>query len=142
MAEWMPRYWTVAIKTSRRSDPANRAIHDLCSLAERMPRLPYRSMLVSFKANEHRDLVLHWPHDLHNLAVTNWYGSDLMAPRPFDPLELAHALAPYDDEPFTREDQAAADAGWSEYQRGEFSPLEEVRLRLLGAEGEEHRTAV
>lgn len=49
-----------------------------------------------------------------------------------DPFLAALDAAPPDDEPLTLEDEAAADAGWQEYLRGESSSLEEVRQRLLG----------
>lgn len=49
-----------------------------------------------------------------------------------DPFLEALDAAPLDDEPFTPEDRAAAEAGWMEYLHGESSPLDEVRRRLLG----------
>lgn len=54
-----------------------------------------------------------------------------MTDRAEDPFLAALDAAPLDDEPFTPEDREAADAGWSEYLRGESSPLDAVRRRLL-----------
>jgi len=54
-----------------------------------------------------------------------------------DPFLEALDAAPLDDEPFTPEDRAAADAGWNDYRRGESSPPAEVRQRLLGETGTE-----
>lgn len=48
-----------------------------------------------------------------------------------DPFLAALDAVPSDDEPLTPEDEAAAEAGWQEYLRGESSSLEEVRQRLL-----------
>ncbi len=59
-----------------------------------------------------------------------------------DPFLAALEAAKIDEEPFTAEDRAAADAGWREYERGESSPLEEVRRRLLGDASSGHRSAV
>lgn len=59
-----------------------------------------------------------------------------------DPFSAALDAAEFDDEPFTAEDRAAADAGWREYGRGESSSLDEVRRRLLGDEVAGHRVAV
>ena len=59
-----------------------------------------------------------------------------------DPFLAALQSAPIDDEPFTDEDCAAAEAGWSEYRRGEASPLEDVRRRILSGSEADKRAAV
>jgi hypothetical protein len=47
-----------------------------------------------------------------------------------DPFLAALAEAEYDDEPYTDEQRAAAQAGWEEYQRGETVSWEEFRREL------------
>jgi hypothetical protein len=59
-----------------------------------------------------------------------------------DPFLAALDAAPTDDEPLTPEDEAAAETGWQEYLRGESSPLDEVRQRLLGEGPGKRRAAV
>ena len=59
-----------------------------------------------------------------------------------DPFLAALDAAPIDDEPFTAEDRAAADAGWSEYRRGEASPLADVRRRLLSGSEADKQAAL
>jgi hypothetical protein len=48
-----------------------------------------------------------------------------------DPLVAALAAAEWDDEPYTEEERAAAQAGWEEYLRGKVSSWEDVRRALL-----------
>jgi hypothetical protein len=48
-----------------------------------------------------------------------------------DPFLEALAEAEYDDEPYTDEQRAAAQAGWEAYQRGEIVSWEEFRRELL-----------
>ena len=47
-----------------------------------------------------------------------------------DPLLAALAAAEWDDEPYTEEERAAAQAGWEACLRGEVVSLEEVRRSL------------
>ena len=47
-----------------------------------------------------------------------------------DPVALALANAPEDDEPSTAEENAAAEAEWQAYRRGEYIPHEEVRREI------------
>ncbi|MBA2595610.1 MAG: hypothetical protein H0V00_03185 [Chloroflexia bacterium] len=48
-----------------------------------------------------------------------------------DPFLAALAAAELDDEPFTDEERASAQAGWAAYLRGESTPWEDVRHALL-----------
>ena len=48
-----------------------------------------------------------------------------------DPFLAALAAAEWDDEPYTEEECAAAQAGWEEYLRGEVASWEDVRRALL-----------
>lgn len=47
-----------------------------------------------------------------------------------DPVALALAHAPDDDEPSTADEDADAEAGWQAYRRGEFIPHEDVRREI------------
>ncbi len=47
-----------------------------------------------------------------------------------DPVALALANAPDDDEPSTAEEDADAEAGWQAYRRGEFIAHGEVRREI------------
>ncbi len=47
-----------------------------------------------------------------------------------DPVLLALANAPIDDEPETDEERAAVEEAWEAYRRGEWSELCEVRKEL------------
>jgi hypothetical protein len=47
-----------------------------------------------------------------------------------DPLIELLENAPEDDEPSTPEEDASADEAWTQYQRGEAVPLDEVRTNL------------
>ena len=49
-----------------------------------------------------------------------------------DPVALFLACAPNDDEPSSPEEDAAAQAAWQQYLRGEVRPWEEVRVDLDG----------
>lgn len=51
-----------------------------------------------------------------------------------DPMLLAHATAPLDDETETEEERREVEAAWQEYVRGEARPWEEVRKELLAGE--------
>jgi hypothetical protein len=44
-----------------------------------------------------------------------------------DPLVATLEAAPFDDEPYTREDRAASEDGWAAYQRGEAINVTELR---------------
>jgi len=48
-----------------------------------------------------------------------------------DPLLAALAATELDDEPYTDEERAAAQAGWEAYLRGEVVSWEDVRRTLL-----------
>ena len=50
--------------------------------------------------------------------------------KPNDPVALALANAPDDDEPSTAEEDAAAEADWQAYRRGEHIPHEDVRREI------------
>ncbi len=48
-----------------------------------------------------------------------------------DPFLAALAAAELDDEPYTDEQRAMADAGWQDFLAGRTIPWEEVRRRLF-----------
>lgn len=50
--------------------------------------------------------------------------------RALDPVLLAHARAPVDDEPLTAEDEAAIEDGLAEFQRGELISAEDLKREL------------
>ncbi len=48
-----------------------------------------------------------------------------------DPVLLAFASAPWDDEPVTPEEDEGAAEAWQEYRRGDVISSEEAKRRLL-----------
>lgn len=56
-----------------------------------------------------------------------------------DPLLAALAAAEWDDEPYTDEQRALAQAGSDEIRRGESVTLEEVKLRFVNPDESRHR---
>lgn len=58
-----------------------------------------------------------------------------------DPLLAALAAAEWDDEPYTDEQRALAEAGSDEIRRGESVSLEEVKKRFAGPHESRHRAA-
>lgn len=44
-----------------------------------------------------------------------------------DPLVAALEAAPFDDEPYTSDDRAASEEGWTAYQEGEAVSVAELR---------------
>ena len=72
--------------------------------------------------------------DRSGLSVTGRRSSDdqfvAVDAGPNDPVALALANAPEDDEPSTAEEDAAAEADWQAYRRGEHISHEEVRREI------------
>lgn len=54
----------------------------------------------------------------------------ILLARARDPLVAALEAVPVDDEPYTGDDQAASDEGWSAYRRGRAVKLSELRAEL------------
>jgi hypothetical protein len=53
------------------------------------------------------------------LPEENVDAAGVLLTRAKDPLVATLEAAPLDDEPYTREDRAASDDGWTAYRRGE-----------------------
>lgn len=74
------------------------------------------------------------------LPESEWHAAhrflEYLQDRGTDPLLLALADAPEDDEPVTPEEEAAVREAYQAIARGEVVSLEEARRRLLEAEGE------